>query len=468
MWHRKNNKTINIENNIRFLASQLELKDQKVVFFLGAGVSYTSGLPLGNTLRDLLLMKLYPDYPSFKQAEEFRKSFYLDYPEQHEVTLEMVLQQLGQRLGCQGIIDFLVPFFNNIKEPTLSHQLIASLAKKKFISLVLTTNFDNLLEEALQREEIDFKVISDRDAYALNQKGNVFTIWKLHGDLKQPQSLCVTQKDVIQFPVEKRNALYKIFQNYSIVFLGYSMRDPDVKEVINEVPVKEKKYGFFWIDPIPLLEIINNNLDIRDIISKFNISQNYIKMTSDEFFNEINYLLNLRPPAIIWKADEAKLLRGGVRGINNPWNRDCPPYTRIFGASPRQENYSDWEGATIQLQANLRTPLKLEKTMYKGAALRIEIPRIDGKGIHGKKGGRVFLYLKTEAKKIKISEMECIKFGYLKTYWPHDDRNRRNYPEFFIDSRFLKHFDSLQNITLELEIERQVCMDVSRFLLYFF
>lgn len=457
-------KGLKINKSTRFLAAQLRLKDQKIIFFIGAGVSSASGLPLGNALRDNILSKLYPEYPWFARIDEFRKSF---YPDQEEITLEMVLQQFGQRLGYEGINDFLESFFNKIKEPSLSHELLASLSRKKYVSLILLTNFDNLLEEALKRENVDFRVIYSRSEFvSIDQDlGRKVMLWKLHGSLENPRSLSATREDVLRFPDKKQDALRWIFENYNIVFVGYSMRDPDILEVINKIDPQDKKYSFFWVSLGP---IGKTSKSIRDVIEKFKLSENYIQTFSDDFFNELNYLLHLRPPAIIWNADEAKVLRGGVRGEGDPWNRDCPPYTRIFGATPNQENYTEWEGATIQLLTTLRELLRVKKDLLKGASLRIEIPPIDGKGIHGRENGKVILYLIKEKEKLKISELKCVKFGYLNTWWPHDDRYRGIYPEFFIDSDSINHFEGLQNITLELEIESQVCMDVSRVLLYFF
>lgn len=459
-------KRLKINKNTRFLVQQLKSKGQKVMFFIGAGVSSPSGLPLGNQLRDILLMKLYPEYPSWEHEKTFRADFYPDYPKDEDITLEMVLQQLGQRMGYEGIKDFLKPFFGKIKEPSLSHELIATLSKKKYITFILTTNFDNLLEEALRREKVDFRVVSRRTAeidYELSKK---VIIWKLHGDLKKPRSLSITEEDVLHFPKKKRTSLQKIFQNFNIVFIGYSMRDPDVMEVINKVTPKNKKYSFFWVDPAPFTQTSKN---IQDTIKRFNLSENYIQMSSDDFFNEINYLLTLRPPVIIWNADEAKVLRGGVRGEGDPWNLGCESYTRVFGAAPNQQQHVDWEGALIQLQARLSKPLKVKKDLCKGASLQIQIPPKDEKGIHGGKGRKVVLYLVKGETKIKVSELVCEKWGRLMSYWPHDYHYRGINPNFFIDpDDVLKHFDGLQNITLELEIESQVCMDVSRFLLYFF
>jgi NAD-dependent SIR2 family protein deacetylase len=458
------NKGLEINKSVRFLAGQLRLKNQKVIFFISAGVSSASGLPLGNALRDVVLRNLYQEYPSFDHVNKFRASF---YPDQKNILLEMVLQQVGQRLGHDGINDFLKPFFNKVKEPSLSHELLASLVEKRFISLILTTNFDNLIEEALKREKVDFRVLSERaECVSIDKELNKdVIIWKLHGTIEDPRSLAATEQDVLHFPQKTQDALRFLLQNYNIVFVGYSMNDLDFMEIINQIDPHNKKYSFFWVGPSPLDKTREN---IRDTVNKFDLSENYIQMLSDDFFNELNYLLHLRAPTIIWNADEAILLRGGVRGEGDPWNRDCPSYTRIFGATSNQGNYREWDGATLQLHANLQETLKIKKNLLKGASLRIEIPPIDGKGIHGKEGGKVSLFLYNDKGRFKLSELICKQYGYLETWWPHDDRYRGIYPEFTIDSDSIKHFDGLQTLTLELEIEGQVCMDVSRFLLYFF
>lgn len=482
--NQQGHKGLEINESTRFLAAQLRLKNQKVIFFVGAGASSASGLPLGNELRDKLLEGLYREFPYWEEQriDIFRNSF---YPNQKNITLEMVSQQFTQRLGYEGTNDFLKPIFIG-KEPSWSHEVIASLAKKEFIAAILTTNFDNLFEKALKKEEVDFKVISGRDdAISIGQNlSKEVIIWKLHGDLREARSLAVTKQDVLHFSTKKKDALRRIFHDYNIVFVGYSMDDPDFLELFNEMTPESvlktflktflrlinkmtpenKKHTFYCVGRTPFNQAKKS---IQDTLDKFNSSENYIQMHSDDFFNELAYLLNLRLPAVIWKGDEAAVLFGGVRGEGDAWNRDCPSYTIIFGAAPNQENYTEWEGATIRLQTILREPLKL-RDRCKGASLRIEIPPIDGKGVHGKKYGKVTLYLINNEEKLKLSELICEVKGYFNTYWPHKDRYRGIYPEFAIDSNSVKHLGGLQSITLELEIESQVCMDVSRFLLYFY
>ena len=459
-----------INTNIRFLAAQLGLKKHKVIFFLGAGVSRASGLPLGDQLRDKILRQLYREFPFWEDdmIEKFRSSFGIVGK---NVIPEMVLQQFAQHLGCGSVDDFLKPVFEGRKdellaslakkEPSWTHEVLASLAKKGFVSLILTMNLDNLLEEALGREGVNFRVVSARNAVVLTDGslGNKVRIWKIHGKRGKPESLSVTEEVVRQYPKRKEVSLHKIFQNHTIVFVGYSMRDQDFLHLITEVK-KNNRYSFICVGRRPFHKVY------PEIQQTLGSPQNYIQMHSDDFFNELAYLLDLRPAAIIWKADEAMLLRGGMRGEDDPWNRDCEPFTRIYGAGPDQENFTDWEGATIQLRRCLQHPLKLRHRCNR-ASLRIEIPPIDGKGIHGKEGGKVTLWLiKNNGDRLKLSELICTRPGYLNTWWPHKDRYIGIHPGFLITR--VEHFDGLQDITLELQIESQVCMDVSRFLLYFY
>lgn len=71
-----------------------------------------------------------------------------------------------------------------IKEPTIAHQAIAELVAGGYIRVIVTTNFDQLLERALEAQGVTPSVIASEDditsVYPLAH--NRCTIIKLHGD----------------------------------------------------------------------------------------------------------------------------------------------------------------------------------------------------------------------------------------------------------------------------------------------
>jgi NAD-dependent SIR2 family protein deacetylase len=51
-----------------------------------------------------------------------------------------------------------------LKVPTKAHYVIAELVAKGYIKVILTTNFDSLLEQALEAQGVQPAVVSDASA----------------------------------------------------------------------------------------------------------------------------------------------------------------------------------------------------------------------------------------------------------------------------------------------------------------
>ena len=68
--------------------------------------------------------------------------------------------------------------------PTPAHRAVASLVQHGFIRVVVTTNFDRLMEQALEEAGIHPQVIASPDAVdgALPLVHAPCTVFKVHGD----------------------------------------------------------------------------------------------------------------------------------------------------------------------------------------------------------------------------------------------------------------------------------------------
>src|SRR5215211_402173 len=76
-----------------------------------------------------------------------------------------------------------------LKRPTRAHRAIAALARDGFVRLILTTNFDRLLERALEEAGVVPDVVSTDDAVRgmLPYLHSRCTVVKLHGDYRDPR-----------------------------------------------------------------------------------------------------------------------------------------------------------------------------------------------------------------------------------------------------------------------------------------
>ncbi len=191
---------------IRFLAqvmaqrnlATLENRKNPVVLFVGAGASSTSGLPSGKELAEFLLdvfdkgeMKTFLDL-------EVQDKFPQRLPEELSLfELASVLQ--NSAFGRKVIQDTVSDAIAAADHRSIGIELIAHLAKHRFIDGIVSLNFDMLLDESIRDELPDrFKIIASEQNVPVNVDQSTCYLVKPFGSLgKAPYSLSVD--DVSEF-----------------------------------------------------------------------------------------------------------------------------------------------------------------------------------------------------------------------------------------------------------------------------
>ena len=109
------------------------------------------------------------------------------------------------------------------KRPTAAHRAIAELAAKGFIRVILTTNFDRLIEEALDDAGVRPAVLSTPDQLqgALPLIHTRCCVVKLHGDYLDTR-IRNTQGELDSYPAEFDRLLHRVFDEFGLVVCGWS------------------------------------------------------------------------------------------------------------------------------------------------------------------------------------------------------------------------------------------------------
>jgi hypothetical protein len=133
---------------------------------LGSGISAPSGIPTGwNVLMDLIRkIAACEKEKNIEKPEKWFADKFGKEPDYSEVLSKLVKKQTER-------VALMKPYFepneeekeNGLKEPTAAHSAIAKLAKRGYIKVILTTNFDRLLENALAKEGVVPQVINHED-----------------------------------------------------------------------------------------------------------------------------------------------------------------------------------------------------------------------------------------------------------------------------------------------------------------
>jgi len=132
------------------------------------------------------------------------------------------------------------------KVPQEAHRAIARLVRDVYIRVIITTNFDQLLEEALRAESVVPRVVSTPEALeqALPLAQERCTIIKVHGDYTSGE-LKNTTEELADCDARFNRLLERVFGDFGLIICGWSADwDRALRAVIKEN--SSRAYSTFW------------------------------------------------------------------------------------------------------------------------------------------------------------------------------------------------------------------------------
>jgi hypothetical protein len=238
------------------------LREQRVILFVGAGVSQNLGLPSFAKLINHLAEDL--DY----DAEIFRLfGDYLSLAEYHKI-------QKGPIGPLRGWMDREWHKDTDISSSHI-HELIVNLK----CPIIYTTNYDRWLELAHEHYGISYKKIVNEGSIPNINSGEV-QIVKLHGDFDDDNSIVLTESsyfDRLSFDAPLDVKLRADALGKTMLFIGYSLGDINIRYLIYKMNVQWAKskwvrvrprWYFFLSSPNPIQEAILESRGITTIVSQ--------------------------------------------------------------------------------------------------------------------------------------------------------------------------------------------------------
>jgi hypothetical protein len=201
-----------------------QLAAGRVVPFLGAGISRNAGLPdWPGLLRDLV-------------AWAASVSIVLESPDLilsaiEKGHLDIAAHALGEVLGDklpEGLSSILAP---PDLQPTLTHRLLANVVWPA----VITTNFDNLVPKCFGESSV--LTWKDQEAIGHMLKTGQPHSMMAHGWINRPETIVLTPqgyRESFRKPA-LQHYMKTVFSQYSVLFLGFSLNDYDLKFFLEEL-----------------------------------------------------------------------------------------------------------------------------------------------------------------------------------------------------------------------------------------
>lgn len=239
----------------------------RYALLLGSGVSSAAGIPTGWQVVERLIEQVAaaegetvsPQPGEWYQARFGRKPNYSE-------LLDMLAGTREER--SQLLRAFFEPTdeerAQGLKSPTPAHRAIAGLVREGHVRVVMTTNFDRLLEDALQDEGVVPAVLTNPDAVAgsvpLVHAGPV--IVKLHGDYLDTRILN-TPEELEKYAPEMDAVLDRVLDEYGLIVCGWSGDwDHALRAAIERAP--SRRFTTYWATTGKPTAIAKALIELRD------------------------------------------------------------------------------------------------------------------------------------------------------------------------------------------------------------
>lgn len=273
--------------NARVFARGLALRARNTAWLVGAGTSAEAGVPTAGHLIDHLLVELYASDSGLPTDQvvgrpRWQDSVYPLYDGQgglppisddafYSAIFERVFPDRDAR--ARFVMEVLAG-----RQPHHGQHILAGLAASSLAPLLVTTNFDQLLEEAIggmlstvgaqarltvldpqNARRADFAIATDQRPMLV----------KIHGDLGSV-TLSNTEAELAQHDPKLRAAVLAQLSRYGLVVVGYSGRDAAVMRMLRDVLDQPNPYpaGLTWVrrpeDPLaePVVRLLDTAREV--------------------------------------------------------------------------------------------------------------------------------------------------------------------------------------------------------------
>lgn len=237
------------------LAMSMQSQPGVYALLIGSGTSTGAGVLTGwGVIKDLVAKaasaagESLGDSPTDGQIEDW----WATHGDGNDLGYSGLLAELGRTAAARSAL--LAGYFQateeeraeGVKVPGKAHHGIAALAARGSVQVILTTNFDGLIEQALDAAGVAFQVVST-EAAAEAKEPLVHagcTVVKINGDYRS-LSQRNTVEELSEYGPAMKDLLAEVFENYGLVINGWSADwDHALVEAIRGR--RTRRYPLYW------------------------------------------------------------------------------------------------------------------------------------------------------------------------------------------------------------------------------
>lgn len=202
------------------------------------------------------------------------------------ILAQSIIDRIPQSLFSQFIRDSFTPKY---LAPALFHRIAVTIPYK----FIITTNYDNLLEQAYFEAFREYpKVFTHLDFKNGIPDIPDGSIIKIHGDINSVESIVLGNRSytqIIHASPHYKSFMHSVFSNMAVEFVGYGLEDPDMDELLDSIGFNNESR---WIHVAHFAEGTKNKIEIERLLKDRSISvREYpAQWISDSGFNPHLYL----------------------------------------------------------------------------------------------------------------------------------------------------------------------------------
>ena len=222
--------------------------------FIGSGVSRRyMGTPGWEQLLEQYAEKVHPDNPlALKLFEEqvetgnwpkvtsaIEKAYNSQWLSENKYAGERDRYAQQVKDGASPFKLSLAEYFSKAEPLNEDKHLIDELSilknvAKRSVAGVITTNYDLLTEQIFEA----YETYIGQEQILFSETQGIAEVYKIHGCCKDPKSIVINDKDYEGF--NDKNAylaakLLTVFVEHPIIFMGYSISDPNVQAILKAI-----------------------------------------------------------------------------------------------------------------------------------------------------------------------------------------------------------------------------------------
>ncbi|WFP49988.1 hypothetical protein PL263_18035 [Methylomonas sp. EFPC3] len=231
-----------------FMRVHDQMPDRSFAFILGAGASRASGIPTGGELVQKWLAELHQRAETQDALTDWATSDNLqisgfDYTRKAEFYPQ-IYERRFRRDPEEGYADLEAVMAD--REPSFGYSVLSNILDQTRHKVVITTNFDNLVADALSIYTRSYPLVCGHESLA----GFVRTrlrrplIAKIHRDLLFAP---INDGDGVNHLADGwEQPLTRLFSHHTPIVLGYGGNDGSLMDFLRAMPTETIPGGIFW------------------------------------------------------------------------------------------------------------------------------------------------------------------------------------------------------------------------------